>query len=109
MIVFSLPPGRRRRAGDPGSAGGFAEASVWTSSSGADALRRPRKDDHMCHPPMKVSTQRAPHGDVEHRQRGATTPRRKRTRPTARQIGPSAALRRLADAQASRGAPRLAE
>ncbi len=32
MIVFSRPPGRRRRAGD-----------VWTSSSGADALRRPRK------------------------------------------------------------------
>ncbi len=32
MIVFSRPPGRRRRAGD-----------VWTSSSGPDALRRPRK------------------------------------------------------------------
>ena len=32
MIVFSRPPGRRRRAGD-----------VWTSSSGADALRRLRK------------------------------------------------------------------
>ncbi len=32
MIVFSLPPGRKRRAGD-----------VWTSSSGGDALRRPRK------------------------------------------------------------------
>ena len=43
MIVFSRPPGRRRRAGDPGSAGGFAEASVWTSSSGSDALRWPRK------------------------------------------------------------------
>ncbi len=37
MIVFSRPPGWRRRAGDPGSAGGFAEASVWTSSSGGDA------------------------------------------------------------------------
>jgi len=43
MIVFSRPPGWKRRAGDPGSAGGFAEASVWTSSSGAYALRRPRK------------------------------------------------------------------
>ncbi len=43
MIVFSRPPGRRRRAGDPGSAGGFAEASVRTSSSGARALRWPRK------------------------------------------------------------------
>ncbi len=43
MIVFSRPPGWKRRAGDPGSAGGFAEASVWTSSSGGDALRRPRK------------------------------------------------------------------
>ncbi len=32
MIVFSRPPGRRRRAGDVG-----------TSSSGADALRWPRK------------------------------------------------------------------
>ncbi len=32
MIVFSRPPGWRRRAGD-----------VWTSSSGADALRGPRK------------------------------------------------------------------
>ena len=42
MIVFSRPPGRKRRAGDPGSAGGFAEASVWTSSSVADALRWPR-------------------------------------------------------------------
>ena len=29
MIVFSRPPGWRRRAGDPGSAEGFAEASVW--------------------------------------------------------------------------------
>ena len=38
MIVFSRPPGRRRRAGDPGSAGGFAEASVGTSTlrSGSD-------------------------------------------------------------------------
>ncbi len=80
MIVFSRPPGRRRRAGD-----------VATSSSGARARRRPRKTtlraalqaltlssrrpcdapsitaDHapglknpqgrqMCHPPMKVST-----------------------------------------------------
>ncbi len=57
MIVFSRPPGWKRRAGDPGSAGGFAEASVWTStlrsgsaaaaedgsSSGGDALRGPRK------------------------------------------------------------------
>ena len=43
MIVFSRPPGWRRRAGDPGSAGGFAEASFWTSSSGGDALRWPRK------------------------------------------------------------------
>ncbi len=32
MIVFSPPPGRKRRAGD-----------VWTSSSGGDALRWPRK------------------------------------------------------------------
>ncbi len=32
MIVFSRPPGWRRRAGD-----------VWTSSSGADARRWPRK------------------------------------------------------------------
>ncbi len=32
MIVFSRPPGRKRRAGD-----------VWTSSSGAYARRRPRK------------------------------------------------------------------
>ncbi len=32
MIVFSRPPGRKRRAGD-----------VWTSSSVARALRRPRK------------------------------------------------------------------
>ncbi len=32
MIVFSRPPGKRRRAGD-----------VWTSSSVADALRWPRK------------------------------------------------------------------
>ena len=32
MIVFSRPPGRKRRAGD-----------VWTSSSGGDALRWPRK------------------------------------------------------------------
>jgi hypothetical protein len=43
MIVFSRPPGWRRRAGDLGSAGGFAEASVWTSSSGGDALRWPRQ------------------------------------------------------------------
>ncbi len=43
MIVFSRPPGWRRRAGDPGSAGGFAEASVGTSSSVGDALRWPRK------------------------------------------------------------------
>ncbi len=43
MIVFSRPPGWKRRAGDPGSAGGFAEESVKTSSSGGDALRRPRK------------------------------------------------------------------
>ncbi len=58
MIVFSRKPGWKRRAGDPGSAGGFAEASVRTSplrgsgsaaaaedgsSSGGDALRRPRK------------------------------------------------------------------
>ncbi len=57
MIVFSRPPGWKRRAGDPGSAGGFAEASVWTStlrsgsaaaaedgsSSGGDALRWSRK------------------------------------------------------------------
>ncbi len=32
MIVFSRPPGRKRRADD-----------VWTSSSGVDALRWPRK------------------------------------------------------------------
>ncbi len=32
MIVFSRPLGRKRRAGD-----------VWTSSSGADARRWPRK------------------------------------------------------------------
>ena len=32
MIVFSRPPGRKRRAGD-----------VWTSSSGAYARRWPRK------------------------------------------------------------------
>ncbi len=32
MIVFSRPPGSKRRAGE-----------VWTSSSGADARRRPRK------------------------------------------------------------------
>ncbi len=32
MIVFSRPPGWKRRAGD-----------VWTSSSGGDALRWPRK------------------------------------------------------------------
>ncbi len=32
MIVFSRPPGKRRRAGD-----------VWTSSSVADAIRWPRK------------------------------------------------------------------
>ena len=32
MIVFSRPPGRKRRAGD-----------VWTSSSGTDARRWPRK------------------------------------------------------------------
>ncbi len=32
MIVFSRPPGWKRRAGD-----------VWTSSSGARALRWPRK------------------------------------------------------------------
>ena len=40
MIVFSRPPGWKRRAGDPGSAGGFAEASVWTSTlrSGSDCL-----------------------------------------------------------------------
>ncbi len=43
MIVFSRPPGWRRRADDPGSAGGFAEASVRTSSSGGDALQWPRK------------------------------------------------------------------
>ncbi len=57
MIVFSRPPGWKRHADDPGSAGGFAEASVWTStlrsgsaaaaedgsSSGADARRWPRK------------------------------------------------------------------
>ncbi len=43
MIVFSRPPGRKRRAGDPGSAGGFAVASVWTSSSGARARRWPLK------------------------------------------------------------------
>ncbi len=34
MIVFSRPPGWKRRAGD-----------VWTSSSGGDARRWPRKDD----------------------------------------------------------------
>ncbi len=79
MIVFSRPPGRKRRAGD-----------VWTSSSGADARRWPRKTTlraalqaltlssrvpcdgphhggprsspkslqgrQMYHPPMKVST-----------------------------------------------------
>jgi hypothetical protein len=43
MIVFSRPPGWKRRAGDPGSAGGFAEASVRTSSSGGDARRWSRK------------------------------------------------------------------
>ncbi len=43
MIVFSRPPGWEHRAGDPGSAGGFAEASVGTSSSGAYALQWPRK------------------------------------------------------------------
>ncbi len=43
MIVFSRPPGWRFRAGDPGSAGGFAEASVGTSSSGGDARRWRRK------------------------------------------------------------------
>ncbi len=38
MIVFSRPPGWKRRADDPGSAGGFAEASVGTSTlrSGSD-------------------------------------------------------------------------
>ena len=42
MIVFSRPPGRRRRAGLPSVR--LREAGdVWTSSSGADALRRPRK------------------------------------------------------------------
>ncbi len=57
MIVFSRPPGWKRRAGDPGSAGGFAVGCVWTStlrrgcaaggvegsSSGGDALGGPRK------------------------------------------------------------------
>ncbi len=41
---------------------------------------------------------RAPHGDAEHRQRGATTPRRKSTRPKERQNGPSDASRRSPDA-----------
>ncbi len=45
----------------------------------------------------------------EHRIRGATTPRGKRTRPAVEQIGSSAALRRSPDAEASRVAPRLAE
>ncbi len=44
MIVFSRPPGWRRRAGDPGSAGGFAEASVGTSSSGAYAPEAAKSD-----------------------------------------------------------------
>jgi len=46
---------------------------------------------------------------LAHHKLFATTPGRKRTRPPVGQIGPSAALRRLPDAQASRGAPRLAE
>ena len=42
MIVFSRPPGRRRRAGLPSVR--LREAGdVWTSSSGGDALRWPRK------------------------------------------------------------------
>ncbi len=45
MIVFSRPPGWKRRAGDPGSAGGFAEASVRTSSSGGDSRRVAAKSD----------------------------------------------------------------
>ena len=32
MIVFARPPGWRRRAGDPGSAGCFAQARVVTST-----------------------------------------------------------------------------
>ncbi len=43
MIVFSRPPGWSCRAGDPGSAGGFAEASVGASSRGGDARRWRRK------------------------------------------------------------------
>ena len=35
---------------------------------------------------------------LAHHKRFATTPRRKRTRPSVGQIGPSAALRRLPDA-----------
>ncbi len=42
MIVFSRPPGRKRRAGLPSVR--LREAGdVWTSSSVADALRWPRK------------------------------------------------------------------
>ncbi len=45
MIVFSRPPGRKRRAGpsSPKRSIGFAQAGdVWTSSSGGDARRWPR-------------------------------------------------------------------
>ncbi len=45
----------------------------------------------------------------KHRQRRATKPRRKRTRPSVGQIGFSGALRRLPDATASRFTPRLPE
>lgn len=42
-----------------------------------------------------------------HRQRSATPPRRKDTRPSVGRIGPPGSLRRSPDAQASRFAPRL--
>jgi len=45
--------------------------------------------------------------DSGNRQRGATTPRRKRTRPPVGQIGSPGSLRRSPDAQASRFTPRL--
>ena len=44
---------------------------------------------------------------LSHRQRCATTPRGKRTRPSVGRIGSPAALRRLPDSCASRFAPRL--
>ncbi len=84
MIVFSRPPGWRRRAGDVGTSSSDGDTRRWPrkprpSGRSCTSLRSPRAvlvmgpsitvdlrepatPSDVCHPPMKVSTQRAPHG-----------------------------------------------